>query len=100
MNWTSLEKPPPSWMSSVYLSYIGVSVYIPLTSTRQRLEPHALPALWKEKVKVPLDALALQLRKPGLISGIGYRGASDAVYHPWEPQTRSATDLEKPTKTY
>jgi len=100
MNWTSLEKPPPSWMSSVYLSYIGVSVYIPLTSVRQRLDPHALPALWKEKVKVPLDALALQLRKPVLISEIGYRDTSDALYHPWESQTSAATDLEEQRAAY
>lgn len=100
MNWTSLEKPPPSWMSSVYLSYIGVSVYIPLTSTRQRLDPHTLPALWKERVKVPLDALALQLRKPVLISEIGYRDTSDALYHPWETQTSAATDLEEQMAAY
>jgi hypothetical protein len=100
MNWTSLEKSPPSWMSSVYLSYIGVSVYIPLTSVRQRLDPHALPALWKEKVKVPLDALALQLRKPVLISEIGYRDTSDALYHPWESQTSAAADLEEQMAAY
>jgi len=100
MNWTSLEKPPPSWMSNVYLSYIGVSVYIPLTNVRQRLDPHVLPALWKEKVKVPLDALSLQLRKPVLISEIGYRDTSDALYNPWETQTRAATDLEEQKAAY
>lgn len=100
MNWTSLGKSLPSWMSNVYLSYIGVSVYIPLTNVRQRLDPHILPALWKEKVKVPLDTLALQLRKPVLISEIGYRDTSDALYRPWETQTSAPRDLEEQMAAY
>jgi len=51
-------------------------------------------------VKVPLDALALQLRKPVLISEIGYRDTSDALYHPWETQTSAATDLEEQMAAY
>ena len=100
MNWTSLNKPIPSWMSNSYLNSIGVSVYIPLTNIRQRLDPHALPALWKKKVKEPLDALALHLGKRVLISEIGYRATADALYHPWEAQTGAAEDPEEQMAAY
>ncbi len=62
---------------------IGVSVYIPLTATPQRLAPAALPGLWRVQIGKLLDALSVQLHKPVLISEIGYRDSAYALYQSW-----------------
>lgn len=91
MNWSSLYLPMRSWMKNPYLSSIGISEYIPLTDTQQRLDPSVLPGLWKEKVGNELDAFALQLGKPVFISEIGYRNSMYALYRPWERDTIAAS---------
>ena len=84
-NWSSLYNPIPSWMiHTPSLSAIGISVYIPLTDTPQRLDPALLPELWQEKIGKLLDAFAAQIRMPVFISEIGYRDSAFALYRPWE----------------
>ena len=91
MNWSSLYLPMPSWMKNPYLNSIGVSEYIPLTDTEQRLDPGVIPGLWKEKVGAELDAFALQLGKSVFISEIGYRNSAFALYRPWERDALAAS---------
>lgn len=100
MNWSSLSLPLPGWMRDPRLSAIGVSTYFPLVDTRARLEPALLPALWQQKIKLRLDALSLQLGKPVLISEIGYRASSDALYNPWERNTSASTDPGEQAAAY
>ncbi|MFL5628883.1 MAG: glycoside hydrolase family 113 [Ktedonobacteraceae bacterium] len=100
INWSSLYYPLPSWLHNRYLSAIGVSVYTPLTDTPQRLDPHTLPALWQATIGKPLDALAVQVGKPLLISEIGYRDSSDALYNPWEVFTNARTDQVEQAAAY
>lgn len=84
MNWSSLYNPIPSWMSNPLLTTIGVSEYIPLTDTPQRLDPAVLPSLWRTDIEKLLDALALKIGHPVIISEIGYRNSAYALYRPWE----------------
>jgi Glycoside Hydrolase Family 113 len=100
INWTTLNYPIPSWMHSPWLNFIGVSVYISLTDVPRRLEPKVVPSLWREKIRKVLDAFSAQLRKPVLISEIGYRDSPDALYNPWEMQTLTGTDPEEQAAAY
>ena len=92
MNWSSLypyldpnsNNPIPSWMHNPSLYAIGVSVYIQLTDTPQRLDPATLPRLWQAKIGTLLDSFSTQLTKQVLISEIGYRDSNYALYRPWE----------------
>lgn len=84
MNWSSLYNPIPAWMSNPLLFAIGVSEYIPLTDTQQRLAPSVLPSLWREDIGKLLDMLALQTHHPVVVSEIGYRDSAYALYRPWQ----------------
>ena len=85
MNWTTLSGIQASWLSNPLLSKIGVSEYLPLVNTRQRVDPAAMPAIWKSIVKTALDNLSTELNKPVIVSEIGYRNTADAFYNPWLP---------------
>lgn len=84
MNWSSLYNPIPSWMSNPLLATLGVSEYIPLTDTQQRLDPAVLPSLWRANIGKLLDALAQKIGHPVIISEIGYRNSAYALYRPWQ----------------
>lgn len=97
INWSSLYKPPlPSWLHSPYLNAIGVSVYIPLTDTQQRLSANVVPVLWRQEIKTLLDTFALQVGKPIIISEIGYRNSAYALYHPWNRDAEAAAEPPDP----
>lgn len=87
MNWTSLGTPIPAWFSNHDLGILGVSEYIPIIDTRQRIAPAEMIPLWRDKVKAQLDALAIQIKKPVILSEIGYRNSADTLYHPWFPDS-------------
>lgn len=78
------------------MAAIGVSVYIPLTDTPQRLDPALLPELWQEKIGKLLDSLAVLIRTPVVISEIGYRDSALALYRPWEGDARAQAEPEDP----
>jgi hypothetical protein len=83
INWTSLKDMPPTWMHNTALKTIGVSGYIPLTTTPDPIALTAIPALWKQTVQADLDAYAQKLGEPIFLSELGYRNRSDAYYNPW-----------------
>ncbi len=95
MNWTSMNKPIPTWMHNADLETIGISTYIPLADTPDRVDPQALSEMWRVTVKSALDAFAAQFGKPILLSEIGYRNSSNALYHPWESKRSAAADPEE-----
>lgn len=95
MNWSSLALPMPAWLRNTNLTYIGVSTYIPLLDKSGRIDPQGIPALWRTKIKTQLDTLAGQLGKQVLITEIGYRNSSDALYRTWEPNTSAKTDPQE-----
>ncbi len=92
MNWTALQKTPPSWMHNSNLNTIGVSAYLSLTNTRERVDPQQMVTLWKNIIGNTLDTFATKLGKPVLISEIGYRDSADALYHTWESSSTAPTD--------
>ena len=100
MNWSSLSQTMPGWLKNTALTYIGVSEYIPLLNTPARIDPAAMPALWQEKVKTQLDALAIGLGKPVLITEIGYRNSADALYHTWEATSKAQADPAEQAGAY
>lgn len=93
MNWSSLYNPIPSWMSNPLLTTIGVSEYIPLTNTPQRLDPAIIPSLWETNIGKLIDALALKIGHPVFISEIDYRNSAYALYRPWQ---RDAVTMAEP----
>lgn len=100
MNWSSLALPMPTWLRNVNLTYIGVSTYIPLLDKSGRVDPRDMPALWRSKIKTQLDALARQLGKQVLITEIGYRNSSDALYLTWKASTSARTDPQEQAGAY
>ncbi len=100
MNWDTVNQPMPSWFNNQNISMLGVSAYIPLTDVSQRIDPNAMVALWKEKVKSILDTISVQVGKPVLISEIGYRDSADALYQPWEQISNTAIDPAEQAGAY
>ena len=58
-----------------------------MINTRERVAPADMIPLWRDKVKAQLDALSIQIKKPVILSEIGYRNSADALYHPWFPDS-------------
>jgi Glycosyl transferase family group 2 len=100
INWSSLYYPLPSWLHNHYLNAIGVSVYTPLTDTPRRLDPNTLPARWQTTIGKLLDTFSVQIGKPVLVSEIGYRNSSDALYNPWEVFTNAQPDQVEQAAAY
>jgi hypothetical protein len=98
INWSSLYYPLPSWLHSPYLNALGVSLYIPLVDTPQRLSQDALLVLWREKIKTLLDTFALETGKPVIISEIGYRNSAYALYLPWHRDAKAAAEPQDPAE--
>ncbi|GAC1565819.1 MAG: hypothetical protein NVS3B14_04850 [Ktedonobacteraceae bacterium] len=100
MNWSSLSLPMPAWLQNQALTYIGVSTYIPLLEKAGRVDPKYMPALWRDKIKTLLDALSVQVGKQVLITEIGYRNSSDALYRTWEATSNSKADPQEQAGAY
>lgn len=100
MNWYPLDPPIPSWYSNQNISMIGVSSYIPLITAANRVDPSAMPDLWRDKVKSILDNLSTKIGKPVLISEIGYRNTSDALYDTWVQDSTLPVDNDEQSGAY
>ena len=100
MNWYPVNQPIPSWYSNQSLSMIGVSSYIPLTAVSVRIDPKDMAALWKEKIASILDSISTRTGKPVLISEIGYRNSSNALYNSWEQDSTSPLDPAEQAGAY
>jgi hypothetical protein len=96
MNWSSLYYQIPSWMYNPMLTAVGVSVYIALTDTPQRLDPAILPGLWQKKIGKLLDSFSIQLTKQVFISEIGYRDSAFALYRPWQRDAQAQAEPADP----
>jgi hypothetical protein len=100
MNFSTLSQPLPSWFNNPNLAMIGVSSYFQLVSTSTHIAPSAMVALWRNGAKSKLDAFAKSIGKPVLISEIGYRDSSDALYQPWAGTSQAAVDPQEQAGAY
>lgn len=101
MNWyPSLTEAPASWMKNSALTAIGLSEYVPLSTSTGRVDPNAMPALWQSKVGQLIDTFSAKLGKPMILSEIGYRSTSDALYNPFSEQSSAATDGQEQAGAY
>jgi hypothetical protein len=92
MDWSSLQTHPPAWMHNSTLNTIGVSTYLPLTDTPQRVDPKQIFGLWKHIVKQAIDNFSEEVGKPLVLSEIGYPNSTDSLYHPWESHSTAPAD--------
>ncbi|MGO8947668.1 MAG: glycoside hydrolase family 113 [Ktedonobacterales bacterium] len=92
VNFSGFQGQLPSWFTNPLLTYIGVSTYYSLTSNSEPVDPSLMPILWYDEAEVPLDNLAARLGKPLILSEIGYRDSSDAVYKPFLRSTDAPPD--------
>jgi len=92
MNWTSLQQQPLAWMRNVNLKMIGVSAYLPIIGTPERVDPKQIFDLWKQTVKSALDNFSIALGEPIFISEIGFRNSADALYNSWESTSSAPPD--------
>jgi hypothetical protein len=92
MNWTAALKPPREWMKNASLTYLGVSVYRPLTTRPAPRDADGLSALWQYKIGDMLDRLSVDSGKPIILSEIGYRNSADALYQPWQWKSSAPAD--------
>lgn len=97
VNWNSLIqgttlKPIPPWMASAGLDYLGVSEYQPIAQSPQTLSVGQIGAVWRAQLLPMLDHLSTVTGKPVVLSEIGYRNASDALYRPWDHNTSAPPD--------
>lgn len=101
MNWyPSLSQAPQSWMKNPALAKIGVSEYIPLSDTPAPLDPKSLPGIWNTKVGKLIDTFSSQVGKQIIITEIGYRNSSDALYNPYAPQSTAPNDEQEQAAAY
>jgi len=89
-NWSEIGYSVASWLRDSRLTYIGVSTYIDLETTPDYIDPSQLFDRWRVTIQSQLDAFSVALGKPIIISEIGYRDTSDALWHTWST-TSSAT---------
>ena len=92
INWNSLSRPIPSWLSNPDLDYIGVSEYQPIAQSPQTLSVSQINGIWQSQLLPVLDQLARQSGKHIILSEIGYRDATDALYRPWDHSTTAPAD--------
>jgi Glycoside Hydrolase Family 113 len=100
MNWSSLVLPMPAWLKSPLFDMIGVSSYISLTDVNRPVPAEQIPRLWQERIKNPLDNLSIQFGKRVLITEIGYRNTSDALYQTWLKSTSAPPDPQLQAQAY
>lgn len=101
MNWSpSLTEAPPNWLKNPGLGKIGLSEYVSLIDSSQHVDPGAMPALWKSRVGTLIDNFATQVGKPLILSEVGYRNSSDALYNPYVGESSAPADEQEQAAAY
>src|SRR5262249_14944012 len=72
-----------AWMKDPRLAYIGISMYEDITQTPTPLTYAQISAVWKQSILPRLDKFSKALGKKVVLSEIGYKNSTDALYHPW-----------------
>jgi hypothetical protein len=100
MNFTSMSLPIRHWMRNPDLKYIGISEYLGLTSVRMRVDPEVVAPLWRLWILSKLDRFAERLGRPIILSEIGYRNSTDALFNPYDHATKAHPDPQEQAAAY
>jgi hypothetical protein len=100
-NFNSAYSLPYPWMTNSHLTYLGVSEYQSLVDDPTKsLSVSQMESVWQVSILPQLDRISVQLGKQILISEIGYRNATDALYQPWVHSTRAPEDATLQAAAY
>ncbi len=100
VNFTSLSQPIHDWMRSPSLSAIGVSLYPSIAGANEPIPLSSIPERWAAVDGKRLDGFATRLGRPIIISEIGYRNASDALFRPFQQTTLAPPDPQLQAAAY
>lgn len=100
MNFSTIGLPVRNWMRDPNLWALGVSLYASLANNPLPLPADEVSARWVTNAGQPLDLLATRAGKPVIISEIGYRNATDALYFPSRHETNVGPDPELQAAAY
>lgn len=90
MNWGNYV--PYAWMSNPHLSALGISMYESLAPGPVPEGEATLAAEWRDRILPLLDQLSQLSGKPIILSEVGYKNTSDALYNPWDTATDAPPD--------
>lgn len=99
-NFNSRFSLPYPWMSNPHLTYLGVSEYESLAPKPQRMTVGEMEGVWQTTVLPELDRISRQLGKQLIVSEIGYRNATDALYLPYVHSTTAQADPDLQAAAY
>lgn len=100
MNWSSLSLSIPGWLSNRALDAIGISEYQSIAQSPKQLSTAEIGRIWQSQLLPTLDNLARRTGKSLILSEIGYRNSTDALYQPWNHTTNSPADPELQAAAY
>ncbi len=83
INWSALPVNPPGWMTNPHLWAIGIFSYFPLESTPRPLSAAQIMKRDRTDIIRPVVQFSEKIHKPVLLSQVGYRDQSNALYRPF-----------------
>lgn len=90
LNWGTYT--PYSWMSDPNLTYLGVSMYESLAPGPVSESEATLAAEWRDRILPLLDQLSTRSGKQIILSEVGYKNSTDALFNPWNASTNAPSD--------
>lgn len=90
MNWGNYT--PYSWMSDPNLTFLGISMYESLAPSPAGEDEMSLTSEWQNRILPLLDQLSIRSGKQIVLSEVGYKNSTDALYNPWDASTSAAPD--------
>jgi hypothetical protein len=100
-NFSSRWSLPYPWMKNTHLAYLGVSEYQAISENQPAsLTVSQIEVKWQTSLLPELDRISQQTGKQLLISEIGYRNASDALFEPWRHFTSAPPDPQLQAAAY
>lgn len=99
-NWGSIKKKLPTWFDDPLLSAVGISCYFPVTPHSLRLDQQTAVLDWRSNIQSRLDTFSETIKKPLLLTEIGYINTANAGYQPWKTIPDTAQDNQEQAILY
>ena len=91
-NHASADSVLSPWMRSPLLTTLGISAWYPVSTQTVGTSQAGLDAAWHHSVGRHLDRIARRLRKPIIVSEIGYRANADCLIAPYRWSSSAPRD--------